>query len=68
METKKAGAVMLAGLLYAQSLLGLVAVAAVVSKNAGSAAAPDEGYGIARPQMTLAMTGVAEPSGPVWRE
>lgn len=59
---------MLAGLLYAQSLLGLVAVAAVVGKNAGSWTASDDGYGVARPALTLAMSGTTEPSGTVWRE
>jgi len=59
---------MLAGLLYAQSLLGLVAVAALVSKNAGSWTASGSGYGVASAEITLALSAKSEPTGRVWRE
>lgn len=46
MHSRKVGAAVLAGLLYGQSLLGLVAVVVLVERNAGWGT-PTGGYGVA---------------------
>jgi hypothetical protein len=65
--TQRLGAAMLAGLLYAQCLLGLIAVSLVTGKNAGWADAA-EGYGVRPQALIMAMTGQGSRSGIARRE
>lgn len=61
---KRPGAAMLAGLLYAQCLLGLVAV----GKQAGAWSETVEGYGVRPRTLIVAMTGEGGRSGIARRE
>lgn len=67
-STKRLGAAMLAGLLYAQCLLGLVAVSIAVGRNAGASSDAVGGYGVSPQAMIVAMTGESGRSGVARRE
>lgn len=67
-STKRLGAAMLAGLLYAQCLLGLVAVSITVDRQVGQAPGAVEGYGVRPQSVIVAMTGESTRSGVARRE